>query len=268
MANTTAQQVADALESIAPKSLGNANDELGFMFGDSQKIIRGVACMWNAHSSSIARAAQAGLDMILTHEVVFFQPQPSSWFETPQSLDQIDTNHKRRFLLERSGMVVYRAHSNWDALPADGVPDQAVGALGIDGLKVVAAQKYFKVHQLPRPMSVSELANQARVGLGMPWPPRIFGDARRRIERFIFFIGGFGTGFNLPQIAHRMGAQAMIIGEMLEWTLIHALELDIPVIETLHSLSEIPAIKRQAQILQQRLPDIPVRYIGSGSTDF
>ena len=45
------------------------------------------------------------------------------------------------------------------------------------------------------------------------------------------------------------------------------IEMDLPVIESLHSASEIPAIKRQAQMLAERL-DVPVYYIPSGARTF
>jgi putative NIF3 family GTP cyclohydrolase 1 type 2 len=62
-----------------------------------------------------------------------------------------------------------------------------------------------------------------------------------------------------------MGAEAVIIGEMSEFIVIACLEMGLPVIETLHSVSESPAIRRQAQILSECLPQLPVHYIPSGA---
>jgi hypothetical protein len=44
--------------------------------------------------------------------------------------------------------------------------------------------------------------------------------------------------------------------------------MGLPVIESLHSISKIPAIRRQAEILSDRLPDIRVEYIPSGAAAF
>jgi putative NIF3 family GTP cyclohydrolase 1 type 2 len=165
-------------------------------------------------------------------------------------------------------MVVYRSHSNWDALAGDGVLDQAVAALGIAGLEVVAAQRFFKVHRLPRPMRVRDLKARAEVGLGFGGC-RLFGDGERVVERFAFLIGGFGENQRqMPQAAVEMGAEALIIGEMSEFIVVAALELGVPVVETLHSVSEIPAIRRQAEVLAARLPALPVRYVASGALAF
>lgn len=84
-------------------------------------------------------------------------------------------------------------------------------------------------------------------------------------------IGGFGENqLHMPQAARVMGAEAIIIGEMSEFIVIACLEMGLPVIETLHSASESPAIRRQAAMLSEHLgkqfPGIPVTYIPSGAT--
>ena len=72
----------------------------------------------------------------------------------------------------------------------------------------------------------------------------------------------------MPQAAMEMGAEAVIIGEMSEFIVIACLEMGLPVIESLHSISEIPAIRRQAEILSESLPDVKVEYMPSGATAF
>jgi putative NIF3 family GTP cyclohydrolase 1 type 2 len=263
----TARDVATVFERIAPIDSGLPGDELGFVFGDPETVVRGVACMWNAHAQSIARAADQGLNMIICHEALWMGPQRSPWYDGP-SASQIQANHMRRTLLERHGMVAYRSHSNWDALPGDGVPDQAVLALGIPGLEVYAEQRFFRVHELPEATTVRELAAYAARGLGYDGC-RVFGDREKSVRRFAFLIGGFGENqYHMPQAAMEMGAEALIIGEMSEFIVIAALEMGVPVIETLHSASESPAIRRQAQMLAERLPDLTVRYIASGALAF
>jgi putative NIF3 family GTP cyclohydrolase 1 type 2 len=263
----TATEVAAVFEEIAPRSLGLPDDELGFVFGDPATPVRGVACMWNVHTRSLADAAAAGLNLVVCHEHLWLPDQASGWYDPPAS-GQNRSNRLRRELLERHRMVVYRSHSNWDALPADGVPDRAVAALGIAGLAVVAAQRFFKVHRLPRPMPVRELRARAEAGLGFG-AGRLFGDGDLVVERFAFLVGGFGENQRLmPQAAVELGAQALIIGEMSEFIVVAALELGVPVVETLHSVSEAPAIRRQADLLAARLPDVPVRYVESGAVAF
>ena len=117
-------------------------------------------------------------------------------------------------------------------------------------------------------MSVDELGEQVKDGLKF-CSCRILGNDQKRIRRFAFLIGGFGENqLHMPQAARDMGAEAIIIGEMSEFIVIACLEMGMPVIESLHSISEIPAIKRQAAMLSHKFSDLPVHYIPSGAQAF
>ena len=260
----TARDIAGVFEQVAPLDSGMVGDELGFIYGDPDREVSGLGCCWNVHTGSIKAAVAQGLDMLICHEAIWLQPQTSPWYDGPAA-DEIECNRRRRELLDRHGLVVYRSHSNWDALVDDGVADQAVAALGVDGLREVARQKYFSVSELPESMMVSELRVVAERGLGYG-ASRLFGDPEKRVRRFAFLIGGFGENqLHMPQAAWQLGAEALIIGEMSEFIVMAALEMGMPVIETLHSVSESPAIRRQAAILAERFPRLPVRYIPSGA---
>jgi putative NIF3 family GTP cyclohydrolase 1 type 2 len=259
----TARQIADIFEQIAPLSSGIAGDELGFVFGDPNVEVKSMACVWQVHTPCIEAAAKAGINLLLCHESIWLPDQTSPWYFGP-GREQIFANQQRRQLLEQHGITVYRSHSNWDALQSDGVPDQAVASLDLGPLEVVGQQKFFKVHRLPAPMTVADLAAKAKQGLVIA--PRVFGDAGKSIGQFAFLIGGFGENqWHMPQAARDLGAEAIIIGEMSEFIVSAALEMGMPVIETLHSMSESPAIFRQAQMLAERLPGVEVHFIVSGA---
>lgn len=265
---TTALEVAHLFETIAPIGSGISGDELGFIYGDPGQNVHGVGCTWIASAPAIAAAAGAGLNMLICHEGLWLPPQRSPWYDGPAP-EAIHSNRLRRELLDRHGMAVYRSHSNWDALKSDGVPDQALVALGIAGLREVARQKFFSVQELPEPRTVEWLYERARQGLGFN-TCRLFGDPARTVRHFAFLIGGFGENqLHMPQAARDLGAEAVLIGEMSEFIVIACLEMDLPVIETMHSASESPAIRRQAELLAAlfaaRLPGLPVRFIPSGA---
>lgn len=262
-----ALEIAKAFEEIAPVESGVPHDELGFIWGSPEAEVSCVGCVWCLHTQSIQRCAEHGINLIISHEGLWLPGQDSPWYEGPDKVD-IYSNRKRRELLEKHDMVVYRSHSNWDALRDDGVPDTAVAAIRLNGLKTIARQKFFSVHELPAAISVQELKHYVEAGLDYP-DCRLFGDPGKRIRRFAFLIGGFGENqFHMPQAARDMGAEAIIIGEMSEFIVIACLEMGLPTIETLHSASENPGIKRQAQILAARFPSLSVRYVPSGACSF
>jgi putative NIF3 family GTP cyclohydrolase 1 type 2 len=264
---TSARQVADLFETIAPLASGILGDQLGFIYGNPNQAITGVACMWTVSVPSLQAAVQAGLNLVICHEGLWLEPQNSPWYAGPQA-SGIYSNEARRKLLAQHALVVYRSHSNWDALPVDGVADQAVSVLGIEGLSEVGRQKFFSVQGLPEAHKMTWLLQKAQSGLGFN-ACRLFGDQDKIIQRFAFLIGGFGENqTHMPQAARDLGAEAIIIGEMSEFILLACLEMGLPVIETLHSASESPAIRRQAQILAIRFPGLPVKFIPSGAAVF
>jgi putative NIF3 family GTP cyclohydrolase 1 type 2 len=263
----SARDIAHVFEQIAPIELGNPGDQLGFIYGSPDTPVSGIGCLWNIHRKSLEVAVENELNMLICHEQIWLKPQTTPWYNGPTE-NQIRPNQMRRELLDKHRIVVYRSHSNWDALPVDGVADQAVAALGIPNLKAVDEQKYFKVLEFHEPMTVTALMSQVEQGLGFH-ACRVFGDPMKKVSRFSFLIGGFGGNqHHMPQAAAEMGAEAIIIGEMDEFIVIGALEQGIPVIETLHSVSESPAIRRQAQILAKRFPDLKLMYIPSGALAF
>lgn len=261
---TTATEIAHVFEAIAPLDSGVPGDQLGFIHGDPSTPVSGVACLWNIHTLSLAECVQRGLNMLICHEGIWLPEQTSPWYDAPAP-EHIHGNVARRALLDEHPLVVYRSHSNWDALVGDGVRDQAIAALGIDGLETVAERKFFSVLELPAPLTVADLRRRVESGLGYAGC-RIFGDADKEVRRFSFLIGGFGENqHHMPQVARDLGAEAVILGEMSEFIVISCLEMGLPVIETLHSVSEIPAIRRQAKLLAERLPDLRVEYVPSGA---
>ncbi len=264
---TRAREVATLFESIAPLDSGIPGDELGFIWGDADAIVQGIGCVWDLNTGSIRACVERGLNLLICHEALWLAGQESPWYRGPAP-DRIRPNQLRRELLERHGLTVYRSHSNWDALPRDGISDAANAALELEGLKTVAREKFFSVEELPEPVSIADLRKHVAAGLGYS-ECRIFGDPNRTVRRFAFLIGGFGENqLHMPQAAMELGAEAIIIGEMSEFIVIGCLEMGLPVIESLHSASEIPGIRRQARMLADRLPGLKVEYVPSGARAF
>lgn len=263
----TARDVARVFEEIAPLTTGIAGDQLGFVHGDPGVPVTGVGCAWCVHAESLRYCAERSLNMVICHEALWLPAQISPWYDGPTE-ERIFANRVRREALALSRAVVYRSHSNWDALRHFGIADSAVAALGLADAKEIGRQKFFSVIQLAQDLSAEELRRRVEQGLGFPHC-RIFGDATKRIRRFAFLIGGFGENqYHMPQAAMEMGAEALIIGEMSEFIVIACLEMGMPVIESLHSVSEIPGIRCQARLLAERLQPLRVEYVPSGAMPF
>ncbi|MBP97374.1 hypothetical protein CMK18_15600 [Candidatus Poribacteria bacterium] len=72
----------------------------------------------------------------------------------------------------------------------------------------------------------------------------------------------------MSQASRDTGAEAIIIGEMSKFIVIASLGMSLPVIESLHSVSEIPAIRTQSNMMKEKSPDLSTHYVPSGIQSF
>jgi putative NIF3 family GTP cyclohydrolase 1 type 2 len=256
-----AVDVAAYVELLAPPESGVPRDDNGFTFGDPATEVRGIAVTWMPTAAALREAAALGLNLLVVHEAWWFDAQRSPWYaELPGGSKPVNLGRLR--LLTDNGLCLYRCHSNWDARPGDGVADRIGPALGLE--REVARGRFTRVFEVP-PVALAVLAGEVKARLALP-AVRFFGDPEREIRKIAPLIGGFGGNqFSMPEEVQRLGAEAIVTGDLVEYVTLHALELGLGVIETLHSATENPALRRLAALLGERFPEVPVRYIESGA---
>jgi len=254
-----AQEIVDFIESIAPSGSGAGNEANHFLLGDAEMSITGVCVTWMPTTPAIKKAIENGQNMMVVHESLYYQHQSSTWYEDTQTSDK-PTNQRRKKLLEDNNMCIFRSHSPWDAKSEDGVVDAIAKALGFS--KVHAKTKFTRVYEIA-PTSLKQLAED--VGQNLSCVTRCFGDGEKTIAKVSPLIGGFGGNqVNMPEMVWRMGAEAIILGDMIEYIAINALELGVGVIETVHSSSENPGMRCLTAILKAQFPQIPVEFVDGG----
>jgi putative NIF3 family GTP cyclohydrolase 1 type 2 len=256
-----ALDVAAYVEALAPPDSGVPHDDNGFTFGDPAAEVRGIGVTWMPTAEALGEAAGLGLNLLVVHEAWWFDAQRSPWYADLPARSK-PVNLGRLGLLTGNGLCLYRCHSNWDARPGDGVADRIGPALGLE--REVARGRFTRVFEVP-PVRLAALAGQVKARLGLP-AVRFFGDPAREVRRVAPLIGGFGGNqFSIPEEVHRLGAEAVVAGDLVEYVTLHALELGLAVVETLHSATENPALRRLTELLRTRFPGVPVRYIESGA---
>lgn len=261
-----ASDVAQIIESVAPISLGVPGDDLGFLHGDSDVEVTGATTCWSPTLEVIEQSGALGHNMIVAHEPLFFEKRWSGdsevggvWFEEYEDADK-PVNKQRRAALDKSGACVYRAHSNWDVAPGIGVVDSLISILDLG--PVVERGTFTTVHDVP-PITVGRLASRVRSRLATG-PIRVLGDLDREVRRVGTLIGGLGQMFNAPEQLVRLGADVIVAGECLAYTLRNAQEHGLALMEAGHCACENPGMRAMADWLSQTLSPIPVRFIDSG----
>lgn len=254
-----ARDVAAYIEELAPLETAVAGDVNGFMFGDEDSEVRGICVCWSPTYQVIRQAIESGASMIVCHEIPFFFKTDSPWFGDRKTETKLP-NLERFKLLLHHGICIYRAHSNWDVVPGYGNCDAFGRALGFS--REVARSKLSRVYEVA-PISVQDLVAHVKSCLNMD-RVRVVGNLSKVVTKVGTACGGLGQFFNYPEELVALGAEVAVMGEVLDYTMRHALELDLPVIETMHIGSENFGLKNLAQLLRERFPELHVTFIDSG----
>lgn len=261
-----ASEVTAVIETVAPISSGMEGDELGFIHGDGDVEVRGVAVCWSPTLPVIQRAEALGCNVIVSHEPLFYQKRWSVdaeaknvWFDEAEDQDKV-VNRRRREALDRMGGCVWRAHSNWDVAPKMGIIDAIVARIGLGD--VVRHGRFTTLHRVA-PITVRDLAGKVKQALDTG-TIRVTGDLNRTVTRVATMIGGLGQLFNSPEEIAALDAEAVVAGECLAYTMHYAIELGVSVIEAGHCASENPGMRAMAGWLAEELPGVKVQFIDSG----
>jgi putative NIF3 family GTP cyclohydrolase 1 type 2 len=258
-------QVADVLayiEEIAPLRLGNLDDEYGLLIGRADRAVLRAGVCWLPDSQVLAKAEADGCALLVAHEHPWLGEQHSPWYghQAPQALKVPQV--RRRQIYQRTGMALIRVHSPWDAKPEVGIVDSCARWLGLGAC--LARAKYTAVYQVA-PVTLGELTREISAHLPASIPARLFGPAERIVTRVGLGIGGFGGNqWHMAEEFHFLGAEVIIWGDMVEHIGLAALELNLPVIETLHSATEEPGMRSLMGVLAQRFGEVSWRFYPSG----
>jgi dinuclear metal center YbgI/SA1388 family protein len=124
------EDVADALELIAPSSLAEGWDNCGLQVGDPAAEVSRVLVALTPLPEVFEEAEEKGADFLLLHHPLVFQP-----------IRTLNTSSYPGDLLARAirnGLAVYAAHTSYDAATG-GVSAALAGTLGLRGpLRVVS----------------------------------------------------------------------------------------------------------------------------------
>ena len=253
-----ASAIAQFIESLAPLDTAKPGDVNGFLIGNPDQEVKTVVICWSPTLSILRDCVKQDADMIITHEVPLFYDNRLSWLESRSTECKQANLERLRYLID-GDICVYRAHTNWDIVPQCGNVD-AFGAM-MGWTQEVARGYLTRVYQVP-PISVHQLAEEIKRKLGIP-RVRVTGDIERTISRVGTAIGGIGQHYVAPEELFHLGAQAAIFGEAIEYTLYHALELDLPLIEAGHMATELPGMRALAQLLQEHFKESQVVFLAN-----
>ncbi|GIG23724.1 hypothetical protein Cch01nite_44480 [Cellulomonas chitinilytica] len=204
----TARQVAERIGAdvgVPPR----ATTVDGFLAGDPDAPIRGIAVTVMATLDVLQRAAERGLDLVITHEPLYFDHHGASDAVLAAEADPVHAA-KSAFVAEH-GLVVLHKHDAWHDREPDGILTGTARALGwLDAERAGDPG----VYDLPR-TTLGALAAHVAQALGAR-ALRFVGDPRTPVSVVGLQPGFQGFERNRHLLA-RSDVDVIVIGEGHEW---------------------------------------------------
>ncbi len=251
---THADILAPAL-SIAPLALQDEWDNSGLQVGQLDAECTGVLLAVDATPEAVDEAADAGLNLLLTHHPLIFRPLRAV---TP------DTRVGRTVIRAISrGVTIFSLHTPVDRAPG-GISAAMAARLGLTDVRPLvpapgfpaATHGYGAVGTLPEPLSLPQLAERVRRAFGSPVARCSAVGPAAPISR-VALCGGSGSSFIADAVA--AGAQAMVTSDTTYHTFVDTEGL-ISIIDIGHFESEECVRAIFYQLITEKFPNFAVRY--------
>jgi putative NIF3 family GTP cyclohydrolase 1 type 2 len=257
---TTIQQSIDTIFAAVPGAPFPGTVDT-IKLGDPSQPLKRVAVTFLASIEVIEQAVDLGANLLITHEPTFYNHlDETDWL----AANPVYTAKRR--LAEDAGLVIWRFHDTLHSLRPDPTVAGLAHELGWDD--TVRPDQPF-VCRLPAAITLRQLAQHVQDRLGATGL-RVIGDLDRPCQTVGLRPGAPGPRMQVGALS-APGVDALITGEIFEWETsefardaLH-LHLGKGLIITGHAASEEPGMRRMVPWLEQRLPGVPVSFIGTKS---
>lgn len=255
---TTARQLAERIDAHVgvPRRTTTVD---GFLAGDPDAPVRGVAVTIMATSDVLRRAAERGLNLVITHEPLYFDHHGASDDVLAAEGDPVFA--AKAALVAEHGLVVLHQHDAWHDRTPDGVLTGVARALGwLDAERAGDTG----VYDLP-PTTLGALAAHVARTLDAR-ALRYVGDPDAPVSTVGLQPGFQGFALNRRMIA-RPDVDAVVLGEGHEWeTGEYAADavtagVSAGVVVVGHTPSEQEGMAEYARWLTDLVPEVPVELV-------
>ncbi|MCB1020088.1 MAG: Nif3-like dinuclear metal center hexameric protein [Bryobacterales bacterium] len=226
-----------------------------FKGGDPDATVRGIATTVMVTYGMLKRANEAGLNMVIAHEVTYWNDRD----ETKDLLDDPLYQEKKDYI-ENNGMIVWRMHDHMHVMRPDYTVVGSLRSIGVAGGENAGVRP--GVLTIPE-MTLGAFAEQVKRLTGAR-AVRFVGDPGMKVRKVLL-----GPGYGTPRITEE--ADVVIGGEQQEADggfddaeyAADAAALGSPkgLVLLGHVISEQPGMEDLGNWLKTFLPDVPIQFV-------
>lgn len=249
---TTVQDVLRELERLAPASLMESWDNGGLICGSPNQQVHRILIALDPFLDVAEEAIQLGVDLILTHHPLIFQPV--------RSVTDQDPVGNVLWLLAGNKISAINAHTNLD-MANGGVNDCLAQALGLSDVEIIhpaGTDPNGKPYGLLRSGTVPEQPLSkflAHVKESLGCPGLRYADCGKPVRK-VAVGGGACSGEMMEAI--QSGCDTFVTSDIKYNGFRDAYDWGLNIIDAGHFYTENPVCKYLLIKIQQAFPDIPV----------
>ena len=230
-----------------------------YKFGGPETEVTGIATTVFASMDVLERAAAAGLNMIIPHEVTYWNDRDDIDIVSADPLYPVKVD-----LMRRNDMVVFRIHDHMHSQQPDFTYVGLAREIGLeDRYETAPGSHRFVIPET----TLAELAAavQRRIGARAL---RVVGDPEVRVSRIQLGVGYATPAVNNPEV------DVVISGEQQETDggfdspayVLDAAAIGMPKgwIMLGHAISEEPGMLEMAEWIRGFVPEVPVQLVRAG----
>ncbi len=218
----TVAKVYEYLDKEMNFSSQAAWDNSGLLVGSPDRQVSKIAVMLDAMPLNITKAINNGVDLIVCHHPIIFDP-----------IAKLPADHPV-YRLARNDIALIAVHTPWD-MAKDGVNYVLANALSLERISILQTEEggnMLKMGTLPSPMSEAAFCSLIKQKIGVPFVKYV---STKENIRTVAVCGGAGADF-IDEVARK--ADAFVTSDIKYHQFLHAQDIGLTLIDAGHFTTE------------------------------
>jgi dinuclear metal center YbgI/SA1388 family protein len=253
-------QILGYLREIAPEESAYEGDPVGLHIEPEAAEIDRVAVCLDATLSVAQSAIAYGAQLVVAHHPLIYHPLRRLSTDIPSAAVAME--------LVRARVGLYAMHTNWDAAEG-GINDTLAEKVRLSNVKRLAPTgqaQIARIGELASPMALNDFAAHIEQRLGCQGTNtlrRLVGrPADDTLIQRVAVCGGAGA-FLLADVLHEK-ADAFVTSDVRHHEFLDAAAAGLALIDAGHEATETPGMRRLADWIAKRFPDLSVVFLPAG----
>ncbi len=248
-------EIAKVLDEISPPSLAYVGEELGFIAGDPEKEVKTLGVTERPTLKVLQEAVDKHIDMLVIHEPIYHSEKVMF---IDKSTLTFSPNTKRKELVEKGNLVIFRYHSQWDDA-YEGNNETLAKILGIEDIEKIPYGRIGTINET----TLENLSENIKQKLGCE-NVLVVGDINQKITKVAVVAGSGNSMIEIMDYVKSKNAQVLISGDLQDGRARYAEEIELSIIDAGDYYTENPGANHLVQLLKEKLPEVNVLSLDPG----